>query len=234
MGSGSLWQGRDFANSAIRKDVGQLGGYDNRNNTTLKAGALAGFRQAPSARESQLRQDQVRNLDMMGQLARGQGPSAADAQLRDSLRRNVSAQQALAASARPGQGAAAQRMASQQGSLLGGSLAGQGAVARANEQVGAINALSGALQGARGQDLQRNFANQGAQLQQTGLNDQQQQAMYGLNLQNAAAQQQGLLNAQNQRTNLMLGAMDVPTSDEEIMGAFQGGVGTVFSMFGGR
>ncbi len=205
---------QSFADANMQPGVGSLYGFNARSGATWDAGNAAQGRGAPQAGRSGFRQDQRQAIGMLQGLASGQGPSAANMQLQDSLRRNVSAQQALAASARPGESGAAQRMASQQASLLGGSLANQGANARVQEQLGAMGMLGNAIQGARGQDESLNLANVQAQLQQRGMNDQQQQAMYQQNLQNAIAAQQGGLGAQNARNSLLAAGLNTPTPGE--------------------
>ena len=92
-------------------------------------------------------------MDLLGQQAQGK-KSFAEEQVRQSLEQAANAQQSMAATARPGQQVAAQRMAGQQGSQLMASRAGAGAMARLAEQQQAARAYSSLLLGLRGQDLQ--------------------------------------------------------------------------------
>ena len=179
--------------------LGDLPGFDSRAGATQWYGDTATTRRAPKMGKSAFRADQRGYINDLRAQARGEGPSLARQQAQESLQRGVSAQQAQAASARPGQQAGAARLAAQQGSMLAGSVAGASAMGRANEQLGAMAQLGGAISSARGYDLQRMGANQQAQLQQTGLNDSMAQGMYGLNLQNAVAQQGGQMSEQGMR-----------------------------------
>ena len=73
--------------------------------------------------------------------------------LRQGLQRNVAGQQAMAASARPGEAAGARRYAMQQGSRLGGEMAGQGALASIAERQAAQQQLQDLLLRLREQDI---------------------------------------------------------------------------------
>lgn len=204
-----------------------IGGMDQRQaQITALLGGAAG-RQAPqsaaamlgpaqTAQDSAFRDQQAGLANQLGRWTSGQD-SVSRLQLNDALARNVAQQHALAASARPGQGAMAQRLAAQQAGQLGGNLAGQQAQAGIQERMAAGNALQGLLGTARGQDQtlgmfntgqqnaqalaaanllqQNNQFNASAGLQQTGLNDAMTQGLLGQQLGGMGLQQGANLSA---------------------------------------
>jgi hypothetical protein len=178
----------------------------------------AAARQTPGLNAGQITQGSSDYLNMLQQQAAGQGPSAAQVQLQQALSRNVANQQALAASARPGNTALAARMASQQAGALGGSLAGQGALARVQEQLGAQQQLGQALQ-----------TNQGAFLQGQGQGDavRGQAMQQRLNL--AQLQQQGGLERERLRNQYYNAGVGYGTDAEQRRGLVGGLLGGIFS-----
>jgi hypothetical protein len=150
-------------------------------------------RGAPQVGESGFRGDQAAQVDRLTRRARGQD-SVTGLQLRQAMGQGLAQQRALAASARPGQGALAARMAAQNAGTLTQGLAGQAALARMQEQRDVESQLAGVVQGARGQDYQYGFGNAGLSLQQQQQNDQAEMEARRLELQNAMARQQGLMN----------------------------------------
>jgi len=188
-------------------------GYGGRQQNLLSQADYAAGRRSPQAGVSGFRSGQQGLVGLLEAQARGQGPSAAQLQLKDAMSRNVSAQQALMAS-----GGSA-RSASQQAGALGASLSNQAAQARVQEQLGAQQQLGAALQGARGQDMQRNIANMEAQLRSRGLNDQQIRAMLELELRQAGMQQQGGMGYEGQRTQRFGAMLGVPTRGEQVLSA---------------
>jgi hypothetical protein len=104
---------------------------------------------------------------------------------------------------------------------------------RAQEQLGAQQQLTGALQGARGQDIQRNLANMEAQLRSRGMNDEQIRSMLGLELQQAGMQQQGGLAAQQAYNQLLGIGAGAPTPGELGAGLLTGGAGAAAQMMAG-
>lgn len=160
------------------------------------------------------------DINLLRRSAVGQGPSAAQAMAKSQLDSNIRAQASMAAGARGGNLAAAQRQASLAGSSMMMQSANQMSALRAQEQLTAQAQLAAAqgqhaqAQGmARGQDLQRAMQNvqgagiaaQAAQQQtaaQAGLTGAQQ-AQYGLGLQ----QQQLGLGAYQQGLGNQLGLM---------------------------
>lgn len=91
--------------------------------------------------------------------------STADMQLRQGLDRAMAQQSSMAASARPGQGALAQRIAAQNQAKIASGAAGQSALLRLQEERQAQGQLGTLLAQLRGQDI--NMA-QGLQKEPTG------------------------------------------------------------------
>lgn len=167
-------------------------------------------------------------IDMLGAQARGEGPSMANLAAEQASQRGVSQQQAMLASGRGNQAGAA-RAAAQQAGALQGSIAGNAAQARVQEQLGAQNALGNALNAYRGQNQQLALANQQAemgnrQLQQSGI-----QNLLAQSLQQAGMQQQGGMGLEAQRTQRYMGAMGAPTQNEQLMQGIIGGASMLFS-----
>ena len=192
-----------------------LPGQQQRGRSLLQQADFAAGRGAPQIGTSSFRGDQQGLTRMLQERAAGRGPSMAQQQLRDALGRNVSTQQALLATGGPG-GA---RQASMQAGALGGSLAGQSSMLRAQEMTQAQGLLGQHLQGARGLDLQRATAQSDADLRSRGLNDQQIRAFRDMELRNAALQQQGTMGLEGQRTQRRGQDLGVPTGGEMILGA---------------
>lgn len=221
------------------RDVGSMGDFiDPRTGQAYdQRGQLAnqlGQRQAPSAQnvqigpEGQNTRQQSQLMDLLMQRAQGQGPSISDMQMQRGLDQGMAQQQALAASGR-GNPALAARQASQNASGMAQNMAGQAAMGRVAEVQGAQQLAAGALQGARGQDLQRQLAqaqmtqqgnqfNVNAGLQQTGLNDQAQQGLLQQQLQALGMAQQGRQAYQDARTQRFMGLTQTPTTGEQILG----------------
>jgi hypothetical protein len=89
----------------------------------------------------------------MEDIARGR-ESVSAMQLKNALGQNVAGQQAMAASARPGQGAMGARSAMMNAGRMGAGLAGQQATAGIQERQSAQNALNNMLLQQRAQDMQ--------------------------------------------------------------------------------
>lgn len=158
---------------------------------------LQGIGTQAATRGSDLRGNQQDLLSQLQQQAAGQGPSLAAIQAQQAANTGIQQQRALAASAAPGQGALAQRMAMQQGGNITGSIVGQSAAARAQEQLGAQQNLAQALGQYRQQDIG-----------QMAVNDQARNELLRQELQNAGMMQQGGIaqqGAYNQQLAAMLG-----------------------------
>ena len=230
-----------------------LPGYADRDARLGQLEQQWGQRQAPQAQTpgiggfqdsgaSSFRGDQQALFDQLRARATGQD-SLSQMQLRDNLGANIRQQQAMAASARPGQGALAARSAAQQMGQMGAGLSGQQAMAGIQERQGAQNLLGGMLGQARGQDIsqgqfnasqqnQRQMAlaqmlaqnqqfNAGARQAQMGMNQAGQLGAMGQQFQNAAGQQQGgqaYEAARNARWGAMLGQ---PTRGEQYTNTFK-------------
>lgn len=178
-----------------------------------------GGRTAPTAEAAtEARSRQMRAIAMLQGMAQGTGPSAASIQAQQSADAGLRQQQAMAA----GGGAGAQRAAVQQGSLQQGTVAGQAALARAQEQIAATQQLTGALQGLRGQDQALNFSNLQSLLQTQALNQAGQLGAEQLVGQDLGLRQQAMLEQERQRTQRFLGMLNVPTGQEQLIGAVTG------------
>lgn len=174
-----------------RGGVGEGAGFDN-------AAAAAGSRIAPTTNYAQAdadyaRQLQARNLQM-GEVARlqgvldGTGPTTqAQLALAQGNRDAINAGQQMAATAR-GTNALIQQRAANVGAVIGGQRASeQAAMLRAREIDAAGAQMQGLAGGMRSQDMgsraesagQAQFGTQ-TQMQQRGMNDQQQLGLYGL------------------------------------------------------
>lgn len=144
------------------------GGYDRREEDLLREIAAAQGRGAeqvgPGERSAGGMEFRTGQQDLIRQLqaqARGQGPSLAGMQAYAAMDRGMAQQQSLAAGAAPGNEALAARQAMQNSGGLAASTAMTAAQARAAEQMSAQQLLGGALQGARGQDIQNEQFNAG-------------------------------------------------------------------------
>ncbi len=162
-------------------------------------------RGAPMVADSSFRGDQGALVRMLQQQASGQGPSLAALQTREALDRGLAQQRSFAAGARPGNSAAAARMAAQNMSQLNQGAASQEQQGRLAEALAAQQALGGVLQGARAQDLQLGGLNQAGQLQTTQMNDQRLLQLLQLQQQQAIAQGTGQFAAQQAAAQMPTG-----------------------------
>ena len=227
-------------------------GYDYRNQALMNYANGINGRAAPQAQGGYLGQTnlggyggqfQAGQQALVQQLRRraaGQDSLAA-LQLKQALGQNLAQQQALAASARPGNSAMAQRVAMQNAGMQTAGLSGQAQQAMLAEQLGAQNMLGGVLQGARGQDIgasqfnaaqqnamaaqraqlaqQLNQYNAGMQLQNRNANDQAFLNAMAANQAAANAQQQGNMGYQQNILQRFGIAANVPTPGEQALGA---------------
>lgn len=230
-------------NERLRKEAeGQYGRTD-VNNLALQGQAARGDRflnaanqaqgrnvvgQLYSPQQSSFRGDQQALIQQLRAQAQGQGPSLAAEQARQQNQRAVANQFAMM---RSGQGgAAAKRAAMQNAALQQGSLAGQSAMARTQEQLGAMSQLGNVLSGARGQDntfqnmlLGRSQAQGQLNLQQQGQNDAQQRAMLQQEMMNAVYGQQAAAQQEKLRNQLIQqymgqGQPQGPSFGDQLMG----------------
>lgn len=130
----------------------------------------AGTRQAAQAGVSDFRADQRDLVGRLQALASGRGPSLASEQLKMATDRATNQQFAMAAGAR-GNPALAQRNAANQAGMLHSQAAGQSAMARAAEQLGALQQLGGAAGMGRSMDDAQSSFNAGQQNQFAVAND---------------------------------------------------------------
>lgn len=178
---------------------GLLGGFGGDNGEAERRAKLAelekyyGSREAPQlgaapqAGLSSFRGNQGQLISQLEAMSRGMGPSAATVASQQALDRAQAGQSSMANSGRGNLGAN-QLTAANNSAALGAQSIRDLGIARAQEQVGAMNTLGGVLQGARGADeTQGRFnagaqqtqmlANLDAQLRTMGLNDEQRRAI---------------------------------------------------------
>jgi hypothetical protein len=117
-------------------------------------------------------------LDRLQQRAEGQGLVSSEI-LRQGLDQNVAAQQGMAAGARPGNQLAATRAAQLGAAQMGAGLAGQQAVAGAQESLGAEQQIGGLIQGMRGQDVNVALGSNANAIQGYGTLEQQRTQRFG-------------------------------------------------------
>ena len=189
--------------------------YDgvNRSNTVLpgfnqiwdredQLGASFGTRTGPQYWGQQ--QQHVGNR--LNALMSGQD-SMSQQQLRQATDANIAQQRSLAASAAPGSGAMAQRMAMQNIGQMNQGYNQAATMAGIQERNAAAQALAGLSGQARGQDQQL-----------MALNDAGANAAYDRQLQAAQAQQGGGISYEGQRTQRYGADLGVPTMGEQILG----------------
>lgn len=161
----------------------------------------------------QFRNQQGSLADLLMQRAHGQG-LVSDIQARQGADEAVRAQQAMMASAQPGQGAAALRMGMQNAGNVMSGLAGQRALAGAQESQMAAGQAGGVLQGARGLDIQNNQFNAAAQ-NQRGLDQAQLEMMRRQQLLASLGQQGGMnmgLSGMELQRNMGVAGLDAGAS----------------------
>lgn len=183
-----------------------------------------GPRGAPQAGMSGFRGGQQQLSSMLFNQARGQGPGQeiARRQAAQQVEQGMGQQMAMARSARPGQSA----MAARNAAMASGQLQGAGAQAASMgglaAQQSAIGQLGGVLQGARGQDLQRNIANAGMRQQQMSIDDARQMELLRQRLQMDRFQQMGGMGYEQARMGGANLAAQQPSDWDKILGAAQG------------
>lgn len=210
-----------------------------------------GQRQAPQIaggymEDSAFRGDQsalIRQLQAQA-AGHGVGQRVVQMQAQDAANRGLQQQYGMAAGAAPGSGASAARSAALAGGQIQSAVGQQAAMGGLQAQLGATDQLGGVLSGARGQDLQRNQtnlqamltaqqANQGAMLQQSGMNDQaqldalRQRQSLNFNSQQALAQYDALRSG---HANAMIGQ---PTTSDRMLGAAGGAAQMYMASRGG-
>lgn len=109
--------------------------------------------QMERGQQQEFRQRQKDLVDQLTAASMGEGPSAAQAQLEMATDRNLRQALALARSQRGGNPALAMRQAQQRQAEAGLEAGQQAAILRAQEQQAARDALAGALQTGRSQDI---------------------------------------------------------------------------------
>ncbi len=188
-------------------------------------GAQFGQRGAPQAADSQYWQGQQQQVGgYLDATMRGQNSLSQDL-LKQNTNANAAQQRSFAAGAAPGNAAMAQRLAGQNIGRLNQNAAGQAGMMGIQERNAAANSLAGLSGQARGQTMQGNQFNVGAQLQQTGLNDQAQGNAYGRQLTAAGMDQQGGMAYEGNRTQRAAGQLAQPTPGEEFLGMAMGAAG---------
>lgn len=161
------------------------------------------------AQMSQFRQNQSNLIGALERQAAGQGPSIAAEQAKAASQRAMQGQLAMARAGGPN-AAIAGRTAAMNAAAQQGSVAGQAASARAQEQMNAQAQLANVVGQARSQDRQYNQmdiarAQQNEALRQRmmGMNDQAIAEMYRQQLANAQAGLSGSMGLEQNRSALM-------------------------------
>jgi len=184
--------------------------------------AFAQDRNAPQAGiDNPFRRAQLAQLALLRSQALGHGPSLAELQAQRAGAQGLRQQMALAASARPGQGALAARQAAQNMGQIGMGTGYNAMMGRLQEQQQAQNALNALIQQGRGADQQNAQFNVDAALRQAGMNDQYFTQLQNLMLGNAQAQQQGAMGYENnllQRYGIQQGKPEDPAWWEQLLG----------------
>lgn len=217
----NTFRASDFADTNKYDRNAQYFGSDPNmaNNMANQYGSLAGdadrrdfisadFGNANQARGMGMdaRGDQSQALAMMRARAMGQAPSIAQMQGNYALGQALNDQQSAVASARGGAGAQAlaARAAMLGGAQMRGNIAGQSAIAAAQERQAAEQGYFGGASGMRGQDMNLQGLDQqgalgqaGLSLQSRGQNDARSMGFYGMRNQILDAQQRA--RAQNQQ-----------------------------------
>lgn len=143
-------------------NLGDLGAYltepghgndASRANLDQSGNLASDFADQSQTGYQQLGAEGAANRDYLRGLASGQNSVSAE-QLRQGLGQNLAAQRSYAAGASPQNAAMAARTGAMNMGRLGYGMAGQQAIAGLAERNQAQNNLTGAIQGARGQDLQ--------------------------------------------------------------------------------
>lgn len=177
-----------------------LPGWSDRNAYAENQMVTAGGRAAPqSANDSQFRGYQDSLAQRLSRQVNGED-SLSQYALRNSTNQNLAQQRSMAASASPGNVAMAQRLAQQGAGSINQGYGAQAAQLGIQERNAAANALTGLSSQARGQDLQNNQFNAGAQLANRGQNDQYSLGQGQLALANAAGQQRGSMGYEANQT----------------------------------
>jgi hypothetical protein len=214
------------------RNEGQYAGVDQANYQLPGAQGMAsrdaalgqqyGLRGAPQASEDGLfRGYQNRLANMLNSRATGDTSLSAMA-LQRGQGQLARQQQGMMAGAAPQNAALAQRMGMQNTARGQQGLAFNTALAGIQERDSAAAQLAGLSGMARGQDIGMSQFNTGAQLQQTGMNDQAANNAFNRELANAGMQQGGGIAYETQRGNRAGIAMQQPTQGEELLGLGMG------------
>lgn len=183
-----------------------------------------GSRGAQQASDSAFRNNQVTLGNQLSREAGGNGigQQLIRQQAQGQADRGMQQQMAMAASARPGQGALATRQAMMNSGNMNAQVGGQSAQAAGQYQLGAMNNYGQFLTGARGQDQQQNQFNTDMRFRQLGLNDTSQMEALRQRLQLQQMQQQGGMNYEAGKNSRFGAAAGQPTNNEQNMAMMQG------------
>jgi hypothetical protein len=211
----------------------QLPGAQGMSERDAALGQQYGLRGAPQAADSaQFRNYQNTLANMLNSRATGATSLSALA-LQRGQGQLARQQRGMMAGAAPQNAALAQRMGMQNTARGQQGLAYGTAMAGIQERDAAAQALAGLAGQARGQDIGLNQFNVGAQLQQTGLNDQAANNAYNRQLANAGMQQGGGIAYETQRGQRAGIQMQQPTQGEELLGLGMGIAGMAMQGGGG-
>lgn len=178
-------------NAAQGSQIGPVQGATATTADGVQVGQVAGP-QTAQAQTSALAGAQQQQIADLQARASGQAPSLADAQMRAAMEANMQANRSMMASQRGGNVGLAARQAAGQTGMANQQAAQQAMMGRLQEQQQAQNALTGALEQARGQDQTLSMANMNAANQMNTVGYQGQLDQSGL---------QATLNAENNQFN---------------------------------
>lgn len=214
-----------------------LPGAEQRGNNLNQLAAGYGNRNAPqsqsyTAADSSFRNDQQQLVNRLRNQMSG-ADSLSEMQFRRANDANVAQQRSMAASAGPQNSAMMQRAAMQNIGRMGQGFGAQASQLGIQERNAAANALGGVAGQGRQQDIglnqfnagqqqQGSQFNVGAQLQQTGMNDQAAAAARQQELANAELQQRGSMGFESnntQRYGIDKGVPVQPAGWEKLVGA---------------
>lgn len=223
-GAGSRLQVAEDMYGGVNRNNYNVNGYNPAFRQYSQMANQYGGRGAPQAGQSGFRNQQLGHGMQLQREANGNGIGSRliRQQAQGQADRGLQQQMAMAASARPGQGASASRQAMMNAGNMNAQVGGQSAQAAGQYQLGAMQQYGQFLGQARGQDDSQSQFNADARLRQLGLNDQSQLDALRQRLQMQGMQQQGGMAYEQQRGNRYAIAAGQPTSNEQTMSALQG------------
>lgn len=236
------WTNRQFnptdpannAYSSIDANNYNLPGYQQRADYSMGQAQGAQGRGAFTAADSPFRAYQQQALDNYQRTMTDPGNSWAMQQGQLDQAANAAQQRSLMASASPSNLAMMARVGSQNTARGNQAIAGNAMMGHIAERNNALNSMAGVAGAARGQDLGLNTFNAQQQAQNRAANDAYEQGMLGMNMQNAAYQQNGTMGLEANRAGRFATVAGQPTAMGRIVGGLAGGIQSFGSSQGGQ